>query len=36
MESTASERVPATIPRERLLRAGDAGYDEARTPSGTQ
>ena len=30
MESTASERVLATIPRERLLRAGDAGYDEAR------
>ena len=30
MESTASERVLATIPRERLLRAGDPGYDEAR------
>ena len=30
MDSTASERVLATIPRDRLLRAGDAGYDEAR------
>ena len=29
MESTASECVLAPIPRERLLRAGDAGYDEA-------
>ncbi len=30
MEATASERVPAAIPAERLLRPGDTGYDVAR------